>query len=242
MAVVLALRNISKSYGAIVIAKDLNLEVEEGDAVGILGPNGAGKTTLLGLISGTAAPDGGRIEYQRRDIGGLTPEKRCRAGIARAFQVPQPFGDMTVFENLTVAACFGAGIPQRAAQTRALGILEQCGLTPLANEQAGRLTLLNRKRLELARALASDPKLLLLDEIAGGLNQHECEDLVALVKRVHASGVTIVWIEHVLHALLSVVRRALVLYQGGFIADGDPHSVIREPKVAEIYMGIEADV
>jgi branched-chain amino acid transport system ATP-binding protein len=242
MAVILALRKVSKSFGAITIAKDLDLVVEQGEAVGILGPNGAGKTTLLALISGCLAPNSGQIEYQGRDIGRLPQESRCRMGIARAFQVPQPFGDMTVFENLTVAACFGANASQPVAQIRSLEILERCGLGARANDAAGQLTLLNRKRLELARALATEPKVLLLDEIAGGLNQHECEDLVMLIKQVHASGVTIVWIEHVLHALLSVVTRALVLYQGQFIADGDPHEVLKEPKVAEIYMGIEADV
>ena len=242
MAAILALRKVSKAFGAITIARDLDLSVAPGEAVGILGPNGAGKTTLLALVSGALPADSGAIEYQGRDIRRLPPEARCRMGIARAFQVPQPFGEMTVFENLTVAGCHGGGHPQRVAQTRALEILESCGLVDKANEPAGRLTLLNRKRLELARALATEPKVLLLDEIAGGLNQHECEDLVALVKQVHASGVTIVWIEHVLHALLSVVSRALVLYQGQFIADGEPSEVIREPKVAEIYMGMDADV
>jgi branched-chain amino acid transport system ATP-binding protein len=241
MAAVLALRNVSKSFGAITIAKDLDCAVEQGEAVGVLGPNGAGKTTLLGLITGTIAPNAGFVEYEGRDINRVSPESRCRMGIARAFQVPQPFNEMTVFENLTVAACYGAQVGQPAAQRRSLTILDQCGLMAEANTPAGRLTLLNRKRLELSRALATEPKVLLLDEIAGGLNQHECEDLVALVKQVHATGVTIVWIEHVLHALLSVVTRALVLYQGKFIADGDPHEVIKQPKVAEIYMGIEAD-
>ena len=242
MTVVLALRNISKSYGAIRIATDLDLEVSQGEAVGILGPNGAGKTTILGLITGTVRPDKGTIDFGGRDINRLTPEARCRMGIARAFQVPQPFGDMTVFENLVVAASFGGNAGMAQAHRSSLDILARCGLADLANAPAGSLTLLNRKRLELARALASNPKVLLLDEIAGGLNQHECEDLIALIKDVHASGVTIVWIEHVLHALLQVVARALVLYQGKFIADGDPHSVIKNPKVAEIYMGIDADV
>ncbi len=241
MAVVLALRDVSKSYGAITIAKHLDLAIEQGDAVGILGPNGAGKTTLLGLITGTVRPNEGAVEYEGRIISRLSPERRCRIGIARAFQVPQPFGEMTVFENLTVAACHGAGVSQPIAQRRSLDVLDRCGLGSLANVAAGRLTLLNRKRLELARAMATDPKVLLLDEIAGGLNQHECEELIALIRQVHDGGVTIVWIEHVLHALLSVVRRALVLYQGAFIADGAPRAVIKEPKVAEIYMGIEAD-
>jgi branched-chain amino acid transport system ATP-binding protein len=237
----LSLRKVSKSFGAIVIARDLDLDIAPGSAVGVLGPNGAGKTTLLGLVTGTVAPDAGEMVFDGRSLGRLPPEARCRLGLSRAFQVPQPFGEMTVFENLVVAACFGGKRTQRDAQRRGLEILVDCGLEARANTPAGRLTLLDRKRLELARALASDPKLLLLDEIAGGLNQHECEDLVALVARVNASGVTILWIEHVLHALLSVVTRALVLYQGGFIADGDPHEVLKQPKVAEIYMGIEAD-
>ncbi|HXT07691.1 MAG TPA: ABC transporter ATP-binding protein [Roseiarcus sp.] len=241
MTPALELRQVSKAFRAIRIATELDLSVAEGEAIGVLGPNGAGKTTLLGLITGTLALDAGAVFYFGRDIARLATEERCRLGIARAYQVPQPFGDMTVFENLMVGAAFGARSGLARARDRSLQILEECGLGAHANTPAGRLTLLNRKRLELARALATQPKVLLLDEIAGGLSQHECGDLIALVQRVHASGVTIVWIEHVLHALLSVVSRALVLYQGKFIADGPPQEVIRDPKVAEIYMGIEAD-
>jgi len=241
MTVALALRNVSKSFGAISIASGIELEIRENDAVGILGPNGAGKTTIFGLIAGALTLDKGRIEFYGRDILRLSTEERCRIGIARACQVPQPFGDMTVFANTMVAACFGAGQSMASARSQCLDILESCGLVGMANARAGGLTLLNRKRLELARALATQPRLLLLDEIAGGLTQHECGELIALIRNVHASGVTIVWIEHVLHALLSVVSRALVLYQGRFIADGDPRQVIRDPKVAEVYMGIDAD-
>ena len=242
MSDLLALRGLSKAFGAIVIADRLDFHVAAGEAVGILGPNGAGKTTLLGLVTGTVPADAGRVEFDGHDVSALSTHQRCQRGIARAFQVPQPFGDMTVFENLVVAACFGAQRGGQArAQRRSLEILDQCGLMDRANDPAGGLTLLDRKRLELARALATSPRLLLLDEVAGGLTEHECQALIALIRQVHASGVAVVWIEHVVHALLAVVSRVVVLYQGKWVADGDPHEVVKSPTVAEIYMGIEAD-
>ncbi len=179
MSSALELRGVSKAFRAIRIATDLDLRVAENEAIGILGPNGAGKTTILGLITGALSLDAGSVHLFGRDVSRLAPEARCRLGVARAYQVPQPFGDMTVFENLMVGAAFGANANLSRAQQRSLQILEDCGLAAQANTPAGRLTLLNRKRLELARALATEPKVLLLDEIAGGLNQHECEDLVA---------------------------------------------------------------
>jgi branched-chain amino acid transport system ATP-binding protein len=162
-------------------------------------------------------------------------------GLARSFQVPQPFSGMSVFENVVVAAAFGAGERETAVYDRCAGLLERCGLAEKANRRAGGLTLLDRKRLELARALATKPRVLLLDEVAGGLTEHECTALVALIRNVRASGVSIIWIEHVVHALLATVDRLVVLHGGKFIADGDPHNVIRSPQVAEIYMGIDAD-
>jgi branched-chain amino acid transport system ATP-binding protein len=162
-------------------------------------------------------------------------------GIARSFQVPQPFGGMTVFENLVVAAAFGGGKPERQVYGRCLDILERCGLAAKTNRLAGALTLLDRKRLELARALATDPKVLLLDEVAGGLTEHECAALVALIKDIRQAGISIIWIEHIVHALLAVVDRLAVLHGGAILAQGAPQTVIRAPAVAEIYMGIEAD-
>jgi len=242
MSQILALHGLNKSYGAIVIAKDLEMSVTKGEALGILGPNGAGKTTLLGLITGTVAPNSGRVVFNDQDVTHLPPERRCRMGIARAFQVPQPFGEMTVFENLLVAAMFATKTRQKAAYKRCVEIVDQCGLGDRANMPAGGLGLLDRKRLELARSLATSPDLLLLDEVAGGLTDHECHALIDLIKQVHATGVSVVWIEHVIHALMAVVDRVSVLYQGNFIADGDPETVIKSPVVEEIYMGMEHDV
>ncbi len=238
---ILALDRISKRFGAIVIAEQIDLSLAEGEALGIIGPNGAGKTTLFGLINGILAPDAGRVLFAGNDITSMPPAQRCALGIGRSFQIPLPFGGMSVFENLVVAAAFGAGDRERDAYGRCMEILEQCGLADKANWPSGSLPLLDRKRLELARALATDPKVLLLDEVAGGLTEHECHALIDLIRAVKRRGVSIIWIEHVVHALLASIDRLLVLYNGAFIAGGDPQTVIRSPQVAEIYMGIEAD-
>ncbi len=241
MSTILALEKISKRFGAVVVANGIDLSLAGGEALGIIGPNGAGKTTLFGMITGTVAPDSGRVLFDGRDVTRETPERRCRAGIARSFQIPQPFGGMTVFENLVVAAAFGGGRRERDVYASCAELLERCGLADKANRPAGSLTLLDRKRLELARALATGPRVLLLDEVAGGLVEHETAALVELVKQVRASGVSIVWIEHVVHALIAAVDRLVVLHGGALIAEGNPAEVIRRPQVAEIYMGIEAD-
>jgi len=241
MASILALENISKRFGALVVADGITFELSKGEALGIIGPNGAGKTTLFGIAAGTVMPDAGRVVFDGENITRLPPELRCRKGLARAFQVPQPFSGMTVFENVVVAAAFGGGEREAAVYDRCADLLTRCGLADKANRRAGGLTLLDRKRLELARALATRPQVLLLDEVAGGLTEHECMALVALIKNVRASGVSIIWIEHVVHALLAIVDRLLVLHGGRFIAQGEPRSVIKSPQVAEIYMGIEAD-
>lgn len=236
---ILSLEKISKRFGAVVVADGIDLALNEGEALGIIGPNGAGKTTLFGMATGTVRPDGGRVLYDGTDITRMPPERRCRLGLARSFQIPQPFSGMTVFENVVVAAAFGAGESERAVYDRCADLLDRCGLIEKANKRAGGLTLLDRKRLELARALATEPRVLLLDEVAGGLTEHECVTLVDLIKSVRAGGVSIVWIEHVVHALLAVVDRLAVLHGGKIIAQGDPHSMIKRPQVAEIYMGID---
>src|SRR6266571_4534866 len=187
MPPILTLEKISKHFGAIVIAEGLDLALADGEA--------------LGIMTGTVAPDSGRVLFAGADITQVPPARRCIMGIARSFQIPQPFGGMTVFENLVVAAAFGDRRREREVYSRCMDILAQCGLADRANRRAGSLTLLDRKRLELARALATAPRLLLLDEVAGGLMEHECAALVELIRDIRRGGVSIIWIEHIVHAL-----------------------------------------
>jgi branched-chain amino acid transport system ATP-binding protein len=236
----LALNAVAKSYGALKVTDDISLAVEAGQTLGILGPNGAGKTTLFNLISGDVRCDAGSVRYDGRDITALRPHQRCRAGIGRSYQVPQPFGNMTVFENLVTAACFGGGQAEEEAWESAHEVLQQTDLLPHANKPAGSLTLLNRKRLELARALATRPKLLLLDEIAGGLTEHEAKQLVDELQRIKAQGMTMIWIEHVVHALLSIADRLFVINFGQKLAEGEPRAVMADAQVRRVYMGMEA--
>jgi branched-chain amino acid transport system ATP-binding protein len=241
-APILALDKVSKRFGAIIVAEEIDLTLAEGESLGIIGPNGAGKTTLFGIVSGTVAPDSGRVLYAGRDITQASPAQRCIMGIGRSFQIPLPFAGMSVFENLVVAAAFGAGHRERDVYDGCMDILERCGLAEKANRRSGSLTLIDRKRLELARALATSPRVLLLDEVAGGLTERECHTLIDLIADIRRAGVSIVWIEHVVHALLASIDRLLVLHNGAFIAEDDPRAVIRSPEVSEIYMGMETDV
>jgi len=238
---ILAFEKICKRFGAVVVAHDIDLALSEGEALGIIGPNGAGKSTLFGIASGAVQPDAGRVMLEGSDVTRLPPERRCRLGLGRSFQIPQPFHGMSVFENLVVAAAFGTGRSERDVYGRCVDLLDQCALADKANRTAGSLTLLDRKRLELARALATGPRVLLLDEVAGGLTEHECKALVELIRTIRRGGVSIIWIEHVVHALTALVDRLLVLHGGTFIAQGAPDTVIRSPAVREIYMGIAAD-
>ncbi len=229
-----------KSYGALQVTKDVSFEVAEGETLGILGPNGAGKTTLFNLISGDAGLDQGAVYFDGKEITRYHPHERCRAGVGRSYQVPHPFGNMSVFENLVTAACFGAQVSEQEAWHIAEEVLHTTGLTEYANQPAGGLTLLNRKRLELARALATRPRLLLLDEIAGGLTEPEARQLVEELKRIKAQGTTMIWIEHVVHALLSIADKLLVINFGARLAHGLPDEVMNDPEVRRVYMGIEA--
>src|SRR5580704_172694 len=235
----LEIDRVTKRFGQVVIAEDVSLAVSAGDTVGIVGPNGAGKTSLFGLISGDLAPDGGQVRFGGRTVTKLDAASRCRLGVGRTYQVPRPFGDMTVFENLLVAAQQGAGLRRRASYTAAVDALERTGLSGQANAPAERLGLLQRKRLELARALATQPTLLLLDEVAGGLTDPEVAQLVEIVRGVNAEGIAVIWIEHVVRALTAVVSRLICLSGGQFVGDGEPGAVLADPAVREVFLGTE---
>jgi branched-chain amino acid transport system ATP-binding protein len=235
----LELDHVTKRFGRVVIAEDLSFAVGAGDTVGIVGPNGAGKTSLFGLISGDLAPGSGQVSFAGRRVTRLDAAARCRLGIGRTYQVPRPFTDMTVFENVLVAAQQGAGLRRRASYAVAVEALERTGMSRQANVPAERLGLLQRKRLELARALASRPRLLLLDEVAGGLTDPEVAQLVEIVRAVNAEGTTVIWIEHVVRALIPVVTRLICLTGGKFIGDGSPDEVLSTPAVREVFLGTE---
>ncbi len=236
---ILSLSKISKSFGALKVADDVTFEVAEGEALGIIGPNGAGKSTLFNLITGNLMCDSGAIRYLGEDVTRSSAMSRCLTGMGRSFQIPQPFEKLTVYENLLVAAAFGRNASERDVMDDCVAVLNQTEMMPRANAVAGSLSLLERKRLELARALATNPKLLLLDEIAGGLTEGECQSLIATIKSIHAGGTTIIWIEHVLHALTAVVEQLLVLDFGKVIAIGEPQTIMQSKAVQEIYLGID---
>ena len=240
MQPILSLHGVDKSFGALKVADGVSFEMPHGQALGVIGPNGAGKSTLFNLIGGALSPSAGRIEMDGIDVTKLSAADRCHMGVGRSFQIPHPFVGMSVYENLLVASEFG-GSRHDDAESACRDILARTGLLAKANRPAGSLTLLERKRLELARALATDPKLLLLDEIAGGLTEAECHELVDVIKQIHASGVSIIWIEHIVHALLAVVERLIVIDFGKIIAQREPRAVMAQPLVQEIYMGISVD-
>ncbi len=233
----LELRGVFFKYGALTVTDAVSVKVTEGETLGIIGPNGAGKSTLLDLIMGSKFPAKGRILLDGNDISRLTAQQRCNTGIARAHQIPRPFHGMSVFENVLVGATQGGRGSEVEAYDHCFMILERTGLIDRAQEPASALRLLDRKRLEMARALATQPRFLLLDEVAGGLTDIECRTLIETIQQVSVSGVAIIWIEHIVHALLAVVQRLCVLDQGRMIEDGQPNEVIEKSKVKEIYMG-----
>jgi branched-chain amino acid transport system ATP-binding protein len=239
MGIMLELAALSRSFGALKVIDNLDLCVDEGDILGVLGPNGAGKTTLFNIVGGVLPPTVGRVRFEGRDITRMRPWDRCRLGIGRTYQIPKPFTHMSVFENVLVAAVHGGRMRMRHARERVQEVLEFTELTHRRHLPAGELSLLDLKRLELAKALALRPRLLLLDEIAGGLTDVECDALLEIVRAVQSRSVTIVWIEHVIHALHRIATRFAVLHYGSIICSGSPEQVMSDNRVREVYLGVE---
>lgn len=237
MAPLLKVEGLNKRYGSVTVADQLDLELDAGTCLGLIGPNGAGKTSLFHLLTGSAVADSGSIKFAGQDITRLPLYERARLGIARAFQIPQPFPDLTVYENVLVGATFGAGLDHTRAESKAASVLHDTGLLDCRDERSGALSLLNRKRLELAKALAMQPRILLLDEIAGGLTEPEIIAITELVKRLKV-GVAIIWIEHIPHALATTCDRIMVMHFGRKLMEGTPAEVMQSADVKEIYIGI----
>lgn len=235
--VILEARGVCKHFGRLQVLHDVDLRVHRGEALGLVGPNGAGKTTLFGVLAGTLPASRGTVRLDGRDIGAWDAARRCHAGVARTHQIPRPFAGLSVFDNTLVAAQHGAALRGAQAERTARHCLARCGLGALAHRPAASLGLMDRKRLELARALATQPRVLLLDEIGGGLSEAELQGLSELVGSLRDEGLTVVWIEHVLQALLKVVPRLICMDAGSVLAQGDPRSVMRDARVVEAYLG-----
>jgi ABC-type branched-chain amino acid transport systems, ATPase component len=235
----LEVSHLKKHFGALKVIDGVDLSVARGEVLGILGPNGAGKSTLFNLISGNMRPTEGQICLNGKDITKTNPWTRVRGGIGRTFQVPHPFVHLSVFENVLVSATQAGGHSIHAARPRVNRILDLCHLSHRARVVAGDLPLLDLKRLELAKALAAEPEILLLDEIAGGLTDSECGALLDILDTIKSEGVTIVWIEHIVHALIRVATRLVVLAEGTLIANGTPEEVMADPKVRNLYLGMD---
>jgi branched-chain amino acid transport system ATP-binding protein len=237
MTVILEAEHLTKSYGAVTVVDDLSVSLHTGEALGVVGPNGAGKTTMINLLTGIVHADSGRVKFDGTDISRKHPNERCILGLGRTYQIPKPFEGMTVFENVLVGGTYGRGRGEKESYELCAFALHRTGLLPRANVLAESLSLLERKRLELARALATEPKVLLLDEIAGGLTEGEVRSLIETIRGLRSEGISIIWIEHIVHALLAVVDRLIAIDFGKLIAEGDPETVINSPQVRDVYMG-----
>ncbi len=234
---ILSINGVTKRFGGLTALKDLTLEVQQGEAFGLMGPNGAGKTTLLSVISGQYSPDRGTIRFEGRDISGLSPHAICRMGIGRTYQIPHPFGNLTTLENVAIGAMYGKGLSKAAALAKAEETLKVVALSEKKDLPAKQLGALTLKRLELARALASEPKLLLIDEVAAGLTDIEIPGFLEILKKIRNMGITYIMIEHVVKVMLKAVDKVTVIDGGMTIAEGTPDKVMENEKVIRAYLG-----
>ena len=238
MSIVLAAEDIAISFGSNHVLKSVSFVLGEGEVLGVIGPNGAGKTVMLNVIAGILKPDKGRLSFRGQDIFRYSVAQRARIGIGCTFQIPRPFSHMTVYENCLVGAVFGCGLSERAAGRRVHEIFDLIGLAHKKRDFAGKLSLLDRKRLEIGMALASEPKVLLLDEVAGGLTESEVTEILKIVAHIKYSGVGIIWIEHVLQTMLHGTDRVMLLAEGENILCGPPDEVMASPEVEMVYLGV----
>ena len=234
---ILSVAGVTKSFGGLVVIRDLSFDIQTGEAVGLMGPNGAGKTTLLNVIAGEYKPDSGAIKFDGNDITALPPHKICHLGIARTYQIPLPFVNLTAMQNMVVAARFGRGLGKAAAEREASEILDIVGLSERKDTLAKDLAIITLKVLELARALATKPALVLLDEVAAGLTEAEIPQLLDTLKKVRAMGTTFLLIEHVISVMMQAVDRIVVMDEGTKIAEGAPDKIMADKKVIEAYFG-----
>jgi branched-chain amino acid transport system ATP-binding protein len=234
-------KGLQKYFGGLFAARNVDFHLQEGEIVGLIGPNGAGKTTLFNLISGSLVPDGGSIKFRGEEITGLKPHQICRRGIARTFQLVRLFGQMTVFENVFIGCRFGRRSESSAREShkQAQSLLDFVGLAGMENMIAGDLTMVNQKRLEIARALATGPQLLLLDEVMAGLNPSEVDQAIELVQKIRNRQITVFMIEHVMKAIMEISDRILALHFGTKIAEGIPREVAADKTVLEVYLGLQ---
>ena len=238
MSPLLQLRGVARQFGGLRALAGVDFSVAKGEVVGLIGPNGAGKTTLVNVITGVHPATAGTVHFAGDDVTGQKPWQAARRGIARTFQIVQPFPDMTVLENVAAAGVFAGRAPYGAsAEAAAMDHLRFVGLAERARQRAGSLTLAMRKRLELAKGLAMQPKLLLLDEVNAGLNPAEIDQALALIRAIAARGVTILIIEHLMKVVLNLCSRIVVLHHGELIASGDPQGIVRDPRVVQAYLG-----
>jgi len=236
---ILVIDKLTKWFGNLAAVNDLSFNVQEGEILGMMGPNGAGKTTVFNLITGVHPPTAGKVTYQGKDVTHFSASHRCRLGIGRTYQIPRPFENMTVLENLLVGAEYGGQLKGKEARALCAEILDFTGLSPKKDLFAGKLMLLDRKRLELARGLATKPSLLLIDEVAAGLTEGEVERLLEIVKAIRSKGVTIIWVEHILMMMNKGVDRLLVISGGQALMCGDPRECMESKEVQEVYLGVE---